>query len=327
MDLVKTAHMGLSWRFGAKTLGYAPKQVSIEPTNVCNYKCSFCPQSTRDYRTFPNGLMSLETLTVILDKVQEAGAAWNETLSFTHDGEPLLNPDFPEFIALANRRGFKPRFSSNASRLSKEKADALEEAGFFRAAIDFSASERIFEEYRGKTGDWEVVRENLAYLIEMSNRNPNVYVEVREMGTIEDFKGDLKLADLEGLFPKATTDRVDFDRRVFHNAAGTMSFGALRSGNQKYRQCPYPWVSFNITYCGDVVACCRDLDGRTKLGNVLEVDSLWDIWNGEPYQEMREALANKQPEKVAACKGCDLPWEGDPEKWKISNIIRTLKNR
>ena len=324
----RVAQMGVAWATGSQSVGYAPKQVSIEPTNACNYRCSFCPQSNpAHHEQVPRGLMKLADLDMILDKITAAGAAWNRTISFTHDGEPLLHPEFPEFIRKANARGLRPRFSSNGSRLTPDKADLLEAAGYFRASIDFSGSEEIFEKHRGKTGHWELVRSNIAYLIERSNANPSVCLEVTEMCGIQAPDDARTLLDrLRSVLPEPTSKRVQFNIRVFHNAAGTVQLGHSTK-KQQYKRCPYPWVSFVIAWNGDVHACCRDLEGKTRLGNMLETGSLWDIWNGERYRRFRELIANRQPEKVDACAGCDLPWSGDPQKWSVKNILRALRDR
>lgn len=338
--------MGIAWARGALHLTYAPKDVCIEPTNICNYRCPFCPQSNPEHQELPHGFMKLEHLDDILGKVVAAGAAWNRTIHFTHDGEPLLHPDFPEFVRRANAHGFRPRFASNGSKLTPEKADLLEAAGYFTASIDFSGSRDIFEKYRGRPGHWDMVRDHLAYLIAMSNRNPKVRLDVREMGgCAQPGETAALFKKMKACLPQPTSGRVLFAIRVFHNAAGAVTPELLEIGvprpngalprdparptvpRRRYRRCPYPWTSLNIAWDGEVHACCRDLEGRTRLGNLLTSPSLWDLWNGRQFREFRHLIATRQPEKLAACAGCDLPWSGDPRKWSLSNIYRTLRDR
>lgn len=327
MDWVNVSRMALAWARGSDVVHYAPKEVAIEPTNVCNYRCTFCPQSNPEHQKMPSGLMSLENLDTILARLVEAKAAWNDVISFTHDGEPLLHPQFHEFIRRANLHGFKPRFSSNGSRLTPVKADMLAAGGYFRASIDFSGSQEIFEAYRGKPGHWQLVRDNIAYLIELSNRNPKVGLEVTEMGGYQTPENSEELLSrLRSVLPTPTSSRVEFRIRVFHNAAGTVQLRRSASAERVYRRCPYPWSSMNIAWDGEIHACCRDLEGRTRLGNILQVDSLWTLWNGEPYRNFRRLIASRQPDKVAACAGCDLPWSADSPKWSAKQIYWRLKN-
>ena len=323
--------MGWAWFCGATVLKYPPREVAIEPTNLCNFRCTYCPQSKPEHHKLPSGYMKLEHLDTILDRVVEAGAGWNGRVSLTHDGEPLLHPEFPEFVKRANQRGFKPRFSSNGLKLTPEKADLLEKAGNFTVNVDFSSDPEVFETFRGRTGHWATIKEHLSHLINMSNRNPNVQVEVFEMaGYAKPEERQVMIDRLKAVLPPATSERVEWNVRVFHNATGTVAKSAEGQRTEvkgKYRRCPYPWSSMTIAWDGEVHACCRDLEGRTRLGNILQAKSLWEVWNGEKYQQFRKLIATKHPEKLAACVGCDMPWSGDPAKWRPSSILRYLRKR
>src|SRR5690606_32247218 len=103
-----------------------------------------------------------------------------------------------------------------------------------------------------------------------------------------------RFEELKSLFPDS--ERVTFLRREFHNATGFVAATRLaRNGRAAtYRLCPYPWFSFSIACNGDVVACCRDLEHKTVLGNLLEQE-FEEIWNGARYQQLRRDLVEKHP--------------------------------
>jgi len=88
--------------------------------------------------------------------------------------------------------------------------------------------------------------------------------------------------------------------------------------------CPYPWYSMSIASNGDVVACCRDLEHQSVMGNLFE-QSLAEIWNGKAFQEMRRDLAAERPDRQSACAGCDMPW--DDSKFSMENLVATARNR
>jgi radical SAM protein with 4Fe4S-binding SPASM domain len=75
---------------------------------------------------------------------------------------------------------------------------------------------------------------------------------------------------------------------------------------------------------GDVVACCRDLQHKTVLGNLFEQE-LVDIWNSEEYQNLRTALVEKDPDRMSACQGRDLPYDAD--KFRVAHLAKTAVNR
>ena len=75
---------------------------------------------------------------------------------------------------------------------------------------------------------------------------------------------------------------------------------------------------------GDVVACSRDLERKTVLGNLLR-QSLPEIWNGEPMQALRRNLRDHHPGRSGACANCDLPYDGS--KYTVRNLINTAAGR
>ncbi len=98
-------------------LPYSPIQVAIEPTNVCNFTCSFCNQNDPDH--FSNrqaGRIDIQDYEIILDKIKNSCLNL-KALSLTLDGEPTLHKDFPEMIKKANEKGFFVRFRSKVTRL------------------------------------------------------------------------------------------------------------------------------------------------------------------------------------------------------------------
>lgn len=329
MQVFKVAQLGLAWASGQTCLSYPPKDVSIEPTNYCNYRCNFCPQSEPVHHTLPHGFMSLEQLEVILEKVQRSGAAWHRVINFTHDGEPFLHPDFPEFIRRATERGYRTRFSSNGSKLTPEKLGQLTAAGArFRARIDFSGDRDVFQSIRSKKNDWEIVRGHIAHLIRVSNANPDVRVEVHEISgySLPRAEAMANLARLRLMLPEPTSKRVRFTICNFHNATGLVQIGAAAPKGRSYHRCPYPWTSLNVAWNGDVHACPRDLRGRTRLGNLLEAESLEAIWNGPAYQAFRRQHLEQRVAEIASCHDCDLPWRHDPQRWSAKQIYYRLRD-
>ncbi len=96
-------------------------------------------------------------------------------------------------------------------------------------------------------------------------------------------------------------------------------------GGERYRVCPYPWTTMYIAWTGDVVACCRDLQRQTVLGN-LYAQPLLDIWNGPRAQQLRRDLRVERPDRQAACHGCSMPWK-ESDKFTVRNLASTARVR
>ena len=316
----------LGWAYKivkATKLSYPPYQYTIEPTNICNLKCVFCPQSDPDHSKARNtGFLTLDNLRLFFDKIAQAGGS-NRNLNFTLDGEPFLNKEFPDMIRLAHKNGYFPIFASNGILFDTKTANKLINSGPFRVSIDFGSDEKIFETIRGKSGHFGRILENLKYLIEKARSDPNVQVDIHDVTSYADVDAELSLQKMRGLFPPDLPENIKLLSRQFHNFCGHLD---LQSKTEHYRLCPYPWTQMAVTWEGDCVACCRDTSGRSVLGNIFN-DSVMNIWNSPAYLKFRQNLLDHKPELNAACRDCDLPFSAGEKRWKPRYMLRSLFGR
>ncbi len=316
----------LGWNYKIRTspvLGCPPYQFTIEPTNICNLQCAFCPQSDPEHRRArKRGRLGPEQFALFLRRIEESGCG-NRNLNLTLDGEPLLNPDFLTFVEATVAAGRFPVFATNALLLEHEQADRLLAAGPFHASIDFASSADIFEKIRGRKGDFATVRANLIYLVRQAATHPGAHLDIHDISGYCGLNPEESLAAMRALFPAQLSQRIRFDSRQFHNFCGHLPGAEVQRG---YRLCPYPWTQMAVTHDGDCVACCRDTRGRSVLGNVFR-DDVMTIWNGTAYREFRRNLVRKQPEQNAACRDCDLPFKVDVTRWKPQYVLRSLVGR
>jgi len=331
-SMLRLAFNGYEYLSKKRNLTNSPMQVSLEPTNICNFKCSFCPESWIKNGEIERGKMGMEQCRRILERVvrdfyPDPG---NRKISFTHDGEPFVNEQFVEFLKMAHRMKFIIKFASNGYLATPDKIDYLVSSGVrFNICIDFIAERELFDKYRGFSGSHETVLENLRYILRKAADTGLISVDICDITAycVQDpEEREMLFLRLKQMFQGLDSPRVKYSRRIFHNMAGTVKLpDRIKRGDGKYRLCPYPWFNFNITWCGDVVPCCRDLTSKTVLGNVFEVDSLWDIWNSAEYRSLRDKLILQMPSKVEACRGCDLPY--DSRRWSPAYILNAVKSR
>jgi len=324
LKLLHLLELGWSYRLSRATrLSYPPYQYTIEPTNVCNLRCSFCPQSDPDHSSVrPAGYLKEENFELFLRRVAESRSS-NRNINLTLDGEPLMNKEFLRMVELAVRTGFFPIFATNGTLLGREQADKLIAAGPFRASIDFASDATIFESIRGMTGHFNRVRENLTYLMEKARVDRGIHLDVYDITAFAGTNPHRSLARLRSLFPSDLPARIRFDSRQFHNFCGHLEMS--RSAD-RYRLCPYPWTQMAVTYDGDCVPCCRDTSGRSVLGNAFR-DQIMAIWNCDRYRQFRQNLIDRRPDLNAACKNCDLPYSGGESRWKPGYVLRSLLKR
>ncbi len=316
--------LGWAYRFTRSTfLSYPPFQYTIEPTNVCNLSCSFCPQSDPGHHKLrSHGKLTVDHFQLFLDRVKEA-APGNDKINLTLDGEPFLNRDMITFIEMISKAGYVAVFASNGTLLDRSTIDRLSQSGVFHISIDFAADEQTFETIRGQKGHYFVVLDNLRYLAEKAKTRPDIHLRINDIAPFAGSEPKASLSQLRALFDGDLRSHVRFTSRQFHNFCGHLPY---EKDEEHYHLCPYPWTQLAVTYDGDCVACCRDTAARTILGNVFE-KSIMEIWNGGPYRQLRHNLLERKPELNQACKNCDLPYSGGEKRWRIGYMLNSLLRR
>ena len=331
--LIRYAWIFISWRvMKSEKVHYVPEDISIELTNTCNFRCTFCPQSDPEhFNIVTRSTLTPENAAILLDKIRAGGVRTN-VMHWTLDGEPFVNKQLGQICDLAIERGFTQFiFSTNGYFCTKERLSELPHGNnvAYQLCIDFCADEALFERHRGTPKSWRRVKGNIERLLADVSLS-HIRLQVTDISSFEEKlqKTEAPLDALRGLFPDS--DRLRVTGRTFHNATGHVE-GLLErkrsersSIRSKYNLCPYPWTSIVIASNGDVVACCRDLQHKTVLGNLFETD-LQEIWNGSEYRSLRRALSERKPSNIEACRGCDMPY--DTDKFTFSHILRTAVNR
>jgi radical SAM protein with 4Fe4S-binding SPASM domain len=263
-------------------------------------------------------MIDLLNYEVILDKIKKE-CKNVKVISLTLDGEPSLHKALPQMIGMANRIGFFVRFSSNGSRIDRDFLEKTKGLSYL-ISVDFSLDKNNFEKCRVSEGSWLLVKNNLEEMVNYLDINKNLFLEIFENSAY--FEGMDKaysnLNLLKNHFGKR--GRLAYGLRMYHKI---LDGNTITFSNNKYYGCLYPWTSLNITWNGDVVTCCRDLDGEYILGNILE-SSIENIWNGENYIRLRDAILKQKLELISSCRSCDLPYDGQRYSWQygIKKVLR-----
>ena len=109
----------------------APFTVYLEPTNVCNFKCSYCPVHFDDYAERSGGLnrMSLERCAQVYDEILTLGRL--RTLNLYMLGEPFANRQLTEMIRVAKEKDVADRIivTTNATLIDEATAIRTIESG------------------------------------------------------------------------------------------------------------------------------------------------------------------------------------------------------
>jgi radical SAM protein with 4Fe4S-binding SPASM domain len=137
-----------------------PREIQLEVTRSCNLRCRMCLVRYRDVPNRREGSMPFETFRRVVEDLPELRAITLQGL-----GEPLLAPDLYRMIEFAAERGITIGFNTNATLLTRSRAERLIRAGldWLHISIDGATAE-TYESIR-EGSDFERVRRNLAGIV------------------------------------------------------------------------------------------------------------------------------------------------------------------
>ena len=159
--------------------------VLIEPTNICNLKCTMCEARC----TVESGLHKAKyllpkDLDIILNKLRN----YVSNIVFQGDCEPTLNPYLPDLVKIARKYTEQVALVTNGLKLTKEKAELLIENGisWFAISIDDYREEKY--NLIRKYSDFNTVIKNLDSLISIRDlKQSHVYIVTHQVVFFNDF--------------------------------------------------------------------------------------------------------------------------------------------
>ena len=298
-------------------------RVQIEPTNRCNFKCSYC---RRTYWSRPNGDMSLEMFQLVLDKLPSV-----PRIHLQGVGEPLLNRDLPKMVRSARSSGARVGTNTNASLLTRDAAATLLDAGINRINLSLDTIDPLaFKRLRAGTTVESVIN-NITELADIRCKTSYPDTELALALVASPTMLD-KLQDIIHLGANLGLDEVymqnlntsflpsnnsdlqqlcSIDPEQYREATLTASITAENLGirflapdldcTDRSYCCQWPFRGCNITWDGFVSPCCLQPDPEIlNFGNLFETDFEM-IWNSSSFLDFRARVKADQEPICAQC--------------------------
>ena len=277
-----------------------PIHLDIETTTVCNLKCPMCPRTEMIAKeTFGEvGSMTREEYASIIDQGTENGV---KSIKLNYLGEPLAHKDVVWQVQYAKQKGvLDVMMNSNAAVLTKERSEALLEAGLDNLFVSFdAASPDLYEQQRVGT-TFGKVADNIYNFIKLRNeRFPHVQVRL----SMVMYEGEVWREQLEGI------------KIMWKHLVDAIGYGHYTERDPDLRQplpevpgfsCAQPFQRKILKYNGNVTGCCVDDKDELVLGNWRE-QKLKDIWLSEGYRSLRRTHAEGRYYELKLCQTCSLP--------------------
>jgi radical SAM protein with 4Fe4S-binding SPASM domain len=293
-----------------------PFSIQIDPSNLCNFKCRFCPTGHPSLiKQVGRSRGQMMTWELYEKLISEIGAfpAPLKILSLHKDGEPLVNPRIVDMVGLARRRQVADRVAilTNAALLSREMSIGLIEAGLdvIRISVEHVTREG-YREVTGKFSDYEKIVRNVAALREETDsRGSNLYIVAKliDLGLTEE-----ELAIFDRDFSAScheigrTTVQGWSMSEIYDFTLGTNPQVALDGKTVlKSRRivCPYPFYTLAVNADGTVSPCSDDWSHKAAIGDANN-ETLQEIWNGRRMHDFRMMHLMSERYRNDACRNC-----------------------
>lgn len=289
-----------------------PIEIEISPSGACNHRCTFCAVDYIGYK--PNFLKK----EIILRNVADLSTKGLRSIICSGEGEPLLNQDLPDIVNGVKSYGVDVAMSTNGAIFTRDKVEECLKAftwvRYSVASMEESSYDAI---QRGKPGDLERVKTNLAAAVEVKKQQclsttlgvqcllmpenaaqlPLMVKTLKEIGvdylTIKPYSQHLhsnhtwtidynELLELEEEVASYATD----DFAVYFRA------NAMKKMHHKkcYKECLRLPFMTHIDASGNVWPCIAHIGTKEfSYGNINEL-TFEEIWNGKRRYEVVEMM-------------------------------------
>ncbi|MEG0379262.1 MAG: radical SAM protein, partial [Eubacterium sp.] len=263
-----------------------PYVIYIYTCDTCNFHCKFCPSGDRSLLKETigrgHGAMKFDLYKKLIDGICEFEDKV-KVIRLYKDGEPLLNPRFPDMVRYAKESGCCERVdtTTNASLLTPELSLKIIEAGLDRINISIEGvNEGQYADFSGYKIDYDQFVENISFFYEHRNQcemnikiNGDILTEEQEehfYNTFGNITDGIFVEHIIDYWPKFKQDKVDVNEDV----------GLLGTEIKEVCVCPYVFYEMGINSDGTYSLCRFDWNHSMLLGRELgEYKSPKRVWD------------------------------------------------
>lgn len=320
-----------------------PSGIYIEPTNLCNFRCPFCPTGTpaliKPLR-LPKGMMDLKLYRKIIKDLKEMVQQTGQRIKRVHlykYGEPLLHRDFPYMVQLAKEAEIAESVetTTNGALLTSDFAREILEAGLdvIRISVEHVEDNYYTMVSMGKTTYNQICKNVESLFLQKIQLSKSLHVHAKIIDTglseaqISRFINDFSsISDSWNInkCEKWPPDGINVSECF--NRLNTASRDGMFGRNRKTRRivCSEPFTKLAINFNGSVSVCCIDWSFNAVVGNALD-QHIRDIWYGETLKDFRIKQLMGERFGLSACFSCDyadnLP-DIDEHRNKILSFLK-----
>lgn len=279
--------------------------VDIEATNRCNAVCHFCPRDATPHQ----GHMSMETFEQTLFRAIELREQNRELLNIDARlepnicglGEPLINPNTPEFIRRLRMADFDTcSMASNGALLDEQRGRAILDAGVTRVNLNISDLGKDYDDVYNLPFDQTL--KNVDRFVSMANGHCEVHIVLVNHRQDPEHTARMKKFwrehGVDGFVEYDVINRggaLFVDHMQYENYPERIRARELMSQCGSQWVCPVPYLWVFVGYDGLYYLCCSDWKKEAPMASVFDVPML-----AVSEQKLRH-VTSREP----VCKTCN----------------------
>jgi len=270
-----------------------PRLVSIETTNRCNARCSFCPNNAlaRERSTMDQGLFE--------KIVEECRAFPLPAIEPFLNGEPFMDRDIvPRMRHIRERLpSTKLRLYTNGSLMTASRLDLMQDLGLDHLFISLNTLDPVqYKEILGLELDKTLA--NLEHLCKRADRKKIAKKITVRMTRFE----DTALAEQDAFV--AFCRKLDVKPMI----VGLFNYKGDIASSLPVPSYPCEHITrLDVLSNGNTALCCLDQEGEYGWGDVRE-RSVLEVFNGERARKYKDGQRSGHRRDLPPCGECNLFW-------------------
>jgi wyosine [tRNA(Phe)-imidazoG37] synthetase (radical SAM superfamily) len=281
-----------------RRLRRVPIILAVEPTSVCNIRCTMCFQMdsalSRDRSL--RGFMDPGLYKRIIDEAALKGVCG---IVLASRGEPLLHKHITDFVEIAKQAGIiDVKLNTNATRLTESVSRQLLRAGLDTLVFSVdSAVKEQFEKIR-MGAKFDQIVENVSRFHEIRRSEfPESRTRTRISMVLQDHDQNAKYA---AAFWRSLVD--EFAVRWAIPRLGIYD----QALNSNSRPCSLLWERLYVWWDGVVNTCDEDYLSWLKIGQLTAVGgpSIEQLWTGDRMNHYRQLHIRNAKSELSPCANC-----------------------
>lgn len=281
------------------------KQIYLEITKECNLHCSFCPA------VFTKGQqMSIEQIKNVIENTKD----FTDTYYLHILGEPLLYSNLSKVFELMELYKKKIKITTNGLLLAKYQNLIFSYSSVKQINISIQSWLNFSQDYQleliNNLTEFILKNQNkLTIMIRFWNDKNDDLIHKKNKFIFEQLMSNLKedefeMKNLSYMDLKLEKNLIRLRPYLFISLDDEFIWPSLEhQTNNNPNNCLGGKMQLGILNNGNVVLCCLDYLGHTKIGNIFEAD-LESILRDGPFLNFLESIKNHQS-YFELCQKCD----------------------